>query len=56
MTRQLALLTGDDRSRIGRDRLELLSALIAAPGESTAESDFIARRFMEGTQAFHSDK
>jgi hypothetical protein len=27
-------------------------ALIAAPGESTAEFDFIARRFMEGTQAF----
>jgi hypothetical protein len=26
--------------------------LIAAPGESTAEFDFIARRFMEGTQAF----
>jgi hypothetical protein len=26
-------------------------AFIAAPGESTAEFDFIARRFMEGTQA-----
>ena len=32
MISQLALLPADDRSRAGRDRLELLSALIAAPG------------------------
>jgi integrase len=32
MTRHLALLPAEDRGRVGRDRLELLSALIDAPG------------------------
>ena len=32
MTSQLNLLPADDRTRTGRDRLELLSALIAGPG------------------------
>jgi integrase len=32
VTRQLALLPADERTRAGRDRLQLLAALISAPG------------------------
>jgi integrase len=42
VTLHLSLLPADDRSRVGRDRLELLSALIAAPGfDALYRSDLI---------------